>query len=440
MTGISAASDRVLDLLLGATRAPEQIGITSVCSAHPLVLEAACREGVREGRSVLIEATCNQVNQDGGYTGMTPASFRQFVQDIAQQTGLDPSRLVLGGDHLGPNPWKSLPAEAAMAKAEVMVGAYVDAGFRKIHLDTSMGCQGEPAALADEVVAERAARLAIVAERHAKAAGLAPPVYVIGTEVPPPGGATHELQAIAPTPPEAVEKTLAVHRDAFAAAGVSDALKRVIALVVQPGVEFGNSNVVTYDPAAARTLSQELERLPGLVFEAHSTDYQPVAALSALVDDGFAILKVGPGLTFALRETLYGLDAIATELLGPARGAPLPAVMERLMLADPQHWQSHYPGTPEQQRLQRHFSYSDRIRYYWTHPEAARAVDLLFDELSGIAIPETLVSQYLGRLYPRVAAGELPARPRDLCLAAVDLALEPYRIATSAHRRRGERA
>ena len=101
MTGISAASDRVLDLLLGATRAPEQIGITSVCSAHPLVLEAACREGVREGRSVLIEATCNQVNQDGGYTGMTPASFRQFVQDIAQQTGLDPSRLVLGSAYMG---------------------------------------------------------------------------------------------------------------------------------------------------------------------------------------------------------------------------------------------------------------------------------------------------------------------------------------------------
>jgi D-tagatose-1,6-bisphosphate aldolase subunit GatZ/KbaZ len=432
MTAISAARDRVLGLLLGAARAPGQTGITSVCSAHPLVLEAACREGVREGRSVLIEATCNQVNQDGGYTGMTPTAFRQFVLGIAGGVGLDPSRLVLGGDHLGPNPWKSLSAEAAMTKAETMVGAYVDAGFRKIHLDTSMGCQDEPAALADEIVAERAARLAVVAERHASAADRAAPVYVIGTEVPPPGGATHELQAIEPTPPEAVEKTLAVHRDAFAAAGVSDAFDRVIALVVQPGVEFGNSNVVTYDPAAARALSQGLEHLPGLVFEAHSTDYQPVEALSALVDDGFAILKVGPGLTFALREALYGLDAIATELRGPSGREPLKAVMERLMLADPQHWQSHYPGTPDQQRLQRHFSYSDRIRYYWTQAEATDAVDLLFGELSGIAIPETLVSQYLGRLYPRVAAGELPARPRDLCLAAIDLALEPYRIATSA--------
>jgi D-tagatose-1,6-bisphosphate aldolase subunit GatZ/KbaZ len=432
MIAISAARDRVLDLLLGAARAPGQVGITSVCSAHPLVLEAACREGVREGRPVLIEATCNQVNQDGGYTGMTPAGFRQFVLDIAGKAGLDPSRLVLGGDHLGPNPWKSLSAEAAMAKAEAMVGAYVDAGFRKIHLDTSMGCQGEPAALADEIVAQRAARLAVVAERHAKAADRAPPVYVIGTEVPPPGGATHELQAIEPTPPKAVEKTLAVHREAFAAAGVSDAFDRVIALVVQPGVEFGNSNVVTYDPAAARALSQGLEHLPGLVFEAHSTDYQPVDALSALVDDGFAILKVGPGLTFALREALYGLDAIATELRGPSRREPLHAVMERLMLADPQHWQSHYPGTPDQQRLQRHFSYSDRIRYYWTQAEAMKTIDLLFHELSGIAIPETLVSQYLGRLYPRVAVGELPARPKDLCLAAVDLALEPYRIATSA--------
>jgi D-tagatose-1,6-bisphosphate aldolase subunit GatZ/KbaZ len=427
---MSGARDRVLDLLLGGQRSAGQVGITSVCSAHPLVLEAACREAKQAGTAVLIEATCNQVNQDGGYTGMTPADFRGFVLEIAKAAGLAPERVILGGDHLGPNPWKALPAEEAMAKAETMVAAYVAAGFRKIHLDCSMGCKGEPAALADAVVAERAARLAKVAEATARAAGLPGPVYVIGTEVPPPGGATHEIQAIEVTAPDAAERTFAVHREAFAAAGVPAALERVIALVVQPGVEFGNANVVVYDPPAARQLSAALERLPGLAFEAHSTDYQPNTALSALVDDGFAILKVGPGLTFALREALYGLDAIARELrLG--HGEPLPAAMERLMLAEPANWRSHYPGTPDEQYLQRHFSYSDRIRYYWTHPKAVAAVDRLLEQLEAAAIPETLVSQYLGRLYPAVAAGTLPARPRELCLAAVDLALAPYREATT---------
>jgi D-tagatose-1,6-bisphosphate aldolase subunit GatZ/KbaZ len=279
-------------------------------------------------------------------------------------------------------------------------------------------------------VAERAARLAKVAEATAREAGLPLPVYIIGTEVPPPGGATHEIQTIEVTSPAAAERTLAVHREAFAAAGVSGALERVIGLVVQPGVEFGNANVVLYDQSAARRLSAALERLPGLVFEAHSTDYQPTSALSALVDDGFAILKVGPGLTFALREALYGLDAIARELrLG--HGEPLPEVMERLMLAETANWRSHYPGTPDEQYLQRHFSYSDRIRYYWTHPEAVAAVDRLFAKLEAVSIPETLVSQYLGRLYPAVAAGSLKATPKALCLAAIDLALEPYRVATT---------
>jgi len=425
-----AGRDRVLSLLLGADRHPAQTGITSVCSAHPLVLEAACREAACAGAAVLIEATCNQVNQEGGYTGMTPQAFRDFVFAIAERSGLTRSRVILGGDHLGPNPWKGLAAEAAMQRAEAMVAAYVAAGFRKIHLDCSMGCRGEPAALADDIVAARAARLARVAEAHAEAAGLAPPVYVIGTEVPPPGGATHAIETIAVTAPAAAARTLAVHRDAFAAAGANAALARVLALVVQPGVEFGNANVVVYERAAAQGLSRSLAELGGLVFEAHSTDYQPASALAGLVADGFAILKVGPGLTFALREALYGLDAIAGEMLG-AEAQGLQSVMEALMVRDPRHWQGHYPGTPEQQYLQRHFSYSDRIRYYWTQAEAAAAVDGLLARLDAVTIPETLVSQYLGRLYPAVAAGRVPARARALCLAAIDLALVPYRAATA---------
>ena len=90
-------------------------GVTSVCTAHPLVIEAALSHGLRTGQRVLIEATCNQVNQDGGYTGMTPADFRGFVEGIATEVGFDPARIILGGDHLGPNPWKHLPPEEAMA-------------------------------------------------------------------------------------------------------------------------------------------------------------------------------------------------------------------------------------------------------------------------------------------------------------------------------------
>jgi D-tagatose-bisphosphate aldolase class II non-catalytic subunit len=416
--------DRALKHLVGGRASVR--GISSVCSAHPLVIEAALRRGKAEHAAVLVEATCNQVNQEGGYTGMTPADFRRFVEAIAARVEFPLDDLILGGDHLGPNPWKSLPAEEAMARAAIMIAAYVDAGFRKIHLDTSMGCAGEPDALADDVTAKRAARLARVSEDRAALSNLPKPSYIVGTEVPPPGGATHVLDELAITDPAAVERTRAVHQEAFAAAGVDAAFERVIGIVVQPGVEFGNANVVVYKPARARALSAALEQLPGLVFEAHSTDYQPTTALSALVEDGFAILKVGPGLTFALREAFYGLDAIAAELVPSPQSGSVQETMERVMLENPAHWKSHYPGTLAEQRLQRHFSYSDRIRYYWPDRRATGAVDRLMQRLQGHAIPETLISQHLARVYPQVAAGEVAAEPRALCLAAVNAALDPY--------------
>lgn len=431
MSAINESRQIALQKLFGTRSLPLPRGITSVCSAHPLVIEAALRRAAAENQVALIEATCNQVNQEGGYTGMTPLDFRNFIEGIAATIAFPLERIILGGDHLGPNPWRKLTPEDAMVRAEAMVAAYVEAGFEKIHLDTSMGCAGEPIALADELTAARAARLAKAAEDAAFRSGLRPPLYVIGTEVPPPGGATHELEEIEVTHADAVVNTLDVHRAAFAAAGVASALERVIAIVVQPGVEFGNSNVALYRPDRAQGLIASLDQMPGLLFEAHSTDYQPTEALSALVDGGFAILKVGPGLTFALREALYGLQAIADTIEGGTSEDGLAATLEALMIEQPAHWAGHYGGSAEEERLQRHFSYSDRIRYYWPDARAAAAVDDMFGRFHG-DIPETLISQYLARVYPSVISKQIAPRPRDLCLAAIDAALAPYFDATAA--------
>jgi D-tagatose-bisphosphate aldolase class II non-catalytic subunit len=399
-------------------------GVTSVCTAHPFVIEAALSLGLRNGQRVLIEATCNQVNQEGGYTGMTPSDFRRFVEAIASRVGFDPSRIILGGDHLGPNPWKHLPAGEAMRRAKAMIEAYAQAGFAKLHLDTSMGCAGEPRALADEVTSERAAALAEVAEG---AVGNGPaPVYIIGTEVPVPGGAQHALNSLEVTRPEAALRTVDVHRKAFSNAGLEAAFARAIGVVVQPGVEFASTEVIPYNPQKAERLTRALANLPGFVFEAHSTDYQPAACLDALVRDGFAILKVGPWLTFALREALYGLDCIAHVLDPTPTADTLPAAMETLMLKEPGNWRKYYEGRPEELRLQRHFSFSDRIRYYWPHPEAQAAVDRLFANLGDKPIPEPLISQYLGGVYPKVAEGSLSARPKELVAGAVLQVLRQY--------------
>ncbi|WP_295080436.1 D-tagatose-bisphosphate aldolase, class II, non-catalytic subunit [Tabrizicola sp.] len=405
-------------------RAGMKPGITSVCSAHPTVIEATLRHGSKTGLPVVIEATCNQVNQDGGYTGMTPADFRDLVFTMADRVGYPKDRIILGGDHLGPNPWKHLPADQAMAKAEEMIAAFAAAGFTKLHLDTSMGCFGEPVALADAKTAERAARLAAMAEAHHK--GSHAPVYVIGTEVPVPGGAVDGLDHLQITEPASVATTYEVHRSAFDAAGQSDAFSRVIALVVQPGVEFGHDDVIHYAPEKARALSAVLSDLPTVVFEAHSTDYQTDAGLRQMVGDGFSILKVGPWLTFALREALYGLDAIADVLDGTAPQNGLMRTMESVMQTSPANWAKYYHGSDTDLWVQRHFSYSDRIRYYWPDVVAHSAVEKLKARLSGRRIPAPVRQQYLPT---SVDAG--PADIDGLLRQSVEAVLNTYHAATT---------
>ena len=399
-----------------------QRGIYSVCSAHPWVLEAAMRRHAGCAAPLLIEATCNQVNQFGGYTGMTPADFRDAVFDIAGRAGFAPERILLGGDHLGPFPWQHLSAEDAMSRALDLVRLFVEAGYSKIHLDASMSCLGDPHPLPDSTIAERAARLCAAAE---SAAGPHPPVYVIGTEVPTPGGAVDEAE-LAVTSPGDAERAIQLHREAFAAAGLDEAWKRVIALVVQPGVEFGHLSVHDYAPARAQTLCAMLADHPNLVFEAHSTDYQIPHALAALVRDGFAILKVGPALTFAMRQALFALAAIEGEWIAPARQSRLRQTVEEAMLHSPGQWQKHYAGSLQEQHRLRVHSYSDRIRYYWQDPGVQSAVTRLVANLEEFGIPETMLSDYLPVQYSGVRAGALENKPIPLILDAIGAALDPY--------------
>ena len=411
--------------IVGRHKRGEPVGVWSLCSAHPLVIEAAMHEANAHGAPLLIEATCNQVNQFGGYTGMTPDAFHRFVHDLGDRAGFPRNRLWLGGDHLGPNAWQGETAATALERSDTLVAQYVAAGFRKIHLDCSMACADDPAPLPEDLIATRAARLCSVAELAWHESGGEAPVYVLGTEVPTPGGATEELHELEVTRPESVEATIATHRRAFADAGLSMAWSRVIALVVQPGVEFDHHKVVDYEPAKARALSAFIERDPQLVFEAHSTDYQAPDKLRALVRDHFAILKVGPAATFALRETLWALAAIEGELPGIRQRSGLREVALGVMRADPRHWRSHYRDR-DTETLDLTYSLSDRIRYYWPHPDVQRACAMLLDNLRGHPLPMTLVSQYLPRQYEAIRTRRLDATVDALLADGIASALRPY--------------
>lgn len=387
-------TDHALDRLAAQQRAGRAVGVTSVCSAHPLVLDEAVRFGASGSHVVLIEATCNQVNQDGGYTGMQPTDFRRQVEQLAASHGLPAERLVLGGDHLGPNPWRHLPAATAMAKAEDLVRAFVGAGYTKIHLDTSIRCADDPpGALHPALVAERAASLAVVSEEVASAEGFEPR-YVIGTEVPVPGGESEGTHGIHVSTVADVDETIELTQLAFEGAGVGQAWQRVRAVVAQPGVEFSDAELFGYEAGQAAHLAACLEPGHPLVYEAHSTDYQSREALAALVADKFAVLKVGPGLTFAYREALFALSFIEDELFGAAASG-VRSVLDKAMLAEPKDWEPFYPRGAQAAAFARKYSRSDRSRYYWPVPAVREAVEGLQHNLDTHGIPLELVSQFL---------------------------------------------
>ena len=379
--------------IVAQNRGGTAVAMASVCSAQPDVLSASLLLAQEHGRAILVEATSNQVNQFGGYTGMKPADFIAHVRDLAAQLGVDPALIVFGGDHLGPQVWRAEPADSAMAKARDLMRAYVEAGFTKIHLDCSEGCKGEPAQVDDDISATRAASLAAVCEEYApNRAALS---YVIGTEVPPPGGARADEagQTIAPTKPDRARHTLERHFAAFKAEGLTDAWTRVVGLVVQPGLEFAPTHIDHFDIAAPDDLSAALSDSPHIAFEAHSTDYQLDTVYPDLARRHFAVLKVGPALTFAYRQALYALDAMS-HWVDPARsGHDLADAMETLMVAKPAHWSKHYEGSAAELHLQRHFGYADRIRYYWPEEAAQAATATLFKTMAP-ALPAPLISQY----------------------------------------------
>ena len=416
---------------LSAERSPERAcGLCSVCSSHPLVIEAAVRFAGRTGKPLLVEATANQVNQHGGYTGLVPETFVAMVDRLRRENAVDPSLVVVGGDHLGPYPWRAEPEEPAMREAQVLVRQFVHAGARKIHLDASMALAGESAAVLQSGSAvARAVSLCRTAEEESRLHRGVPPVYVIGTEVPVPGGeAVARSKAAAPvvTRPDDVVETILLHRRLFHEAGLDDAWTRVIAVVVQPGIDFDALTVYPYRRDLAAPLVGVLADFPGLVFEAHSTDYQSTSALRALVEDGFAILKVGPELTFTLREGLFGLSAIEDELLrGSKDRSNLRAVVLETMREKPGSWRGYYTEGEALPFLMT-YGYSDRMRYYWDHSDVARATRNLFANLGRSEIPLPLISQFLPHL-PHVS--DLPpARrsPKELLLAMIEAPLERY--------------
>ncbi len=419
--------------LLNERKVNDVKGIVSICTANPRVLKA-CFNFYKDIQSPLvIEATANQVNQEGGYTGMVPETFKRFVYALAEEAKFPLERLFLGGDHLGPLTWSKLNEAEALEKSKILVRDYVLAGFTKIHLDTSMRLadDSKEEMLSTGVIARRGITLLQVCEdayqeRLKTVPDALQPVYIIGSEVPIPGGAQEE-EGIEVTKVDDFKNTVKVYRKHMEAKGLLDVWDRVLAVVVQPGVEFGDASVHEYDRDKAKTLISSLNDVSGLVFEGHSTDYQTRFGLKEMVEDGIAILKVGPALTFALREGLYALAYMEKALVDESSQSKFMDVLEDVMLEKPNNWMKHYHGSEAELVFKRHYSFSDRSRYYMPDERIEHAVEVMMKNLKDI--PLSLLSQFMPIQYRKVREGQLEKKPELLAQDVVHELLKDYRYA-----------
>ncbi len=415
-------------------------GIVSVCCSNKFVIEAAMDKLRDKDIALLVEATANQVDQFGGYTGMKPSEYRRFILELCKKNNFPEDRVVLGGDHLGPLTWRDIDPEQAMENSKELIRQYVMAGFTKIHIDTSMKIKGdsENNDFGDEIIADRAGILCSVAESAYKELvkenkDAIHPIYVIGSEVPIPGGAEgeegEEEEGISVTKVENFKTTIETFKEAFKRHNVKSAFDYVVAVVVQPGVEFSSETVCEYDREKAKKLSEAIKEYDSILFEAHSTDYQTKYALREMVEDGFVILKVGPELTFGFREGAFALNCIEEELLQYNDKFELSRFREILdfeMVKDSRQWEKHYVGSGRKVKLERKYSLSDRCRYYMPNEEVDFALNKMLDNLSKVDIPLPLISQYLPNQYRLIREGKLENNPIELLKSKIGEYIDDY--------------
>ena len=426
-----------LKIMIEKRQKGESAGIASYCTANEFALEAALLRAKQTNTAVLIEATANQVNQFGGYTGMKPVDFMNKVLSLAEKIGIDKNQVILAGDHLGPLTWQNEPEKSAMEKAKELVYQYARAGFTKIHIDTSMKVADDPEGiLSTETIARRGVELyKVCMEAYNELLKENPeairPVFIIGSEVPIPGGAQEEEDTLAVTKPEAFVDTVNTYKRLFEEYGVKDGWNDVIAVVVQPGVEFGDDQVFLYNREEAKQLCTKLKEYPDIVFEGHSTDYQSAECLKQMVEDGIAILKVGPALTYGLREALFGLSMMEKELVPEQERADFISVMEKTMLEKPDNWKKHYHGNEKELHLARKYSFSDRARYYIGLEDNTEAINKLFDNLRKYDIPMNMLHQYMPLQYNKVRDGSITKDPKDLAIDGILEFMHDYEYATN---------
>ena len=348
----------------------KQKALPSFCTANFDVIESIFYFCNSNKLPCLIECTSNQVNQDGGYTNHSPNKFIKKINNLRKKIKFNRSKLFLGGDHLGPLPWKSSSNKIALDNSIVLINKFLNEKFDKIHIDTSIKCKNDKL-MNSKKIFDRTFKILNSKTIKKK---IKDRFLIIGTEVPLSG--SDNTKDIIITNFKQIEsqslkfiKFLDVH----------NFKKKKFGLVIEPGMKYMNSSI---KKPLLKTFSDKKNFSidNNFVFEAHSTDYQPQKILEKLVDNNFKFLKVGPELTYNYSKALYFMNYIEKKFFKNSESDIKKNIL-LVMKQNKKYWKDYYNNQNNKLFLN---SKLNRSRYYLNFKAVRDSINILKSNINQI--------------------------------------------------------
>ena len=350
--------------------------LPSFCTANIDVLKSIMFFCNLKKLPCLIECTSNQVNQDGGYTNKTPKKFIKEISNLRKKIKLSKNRLFIGGDHLGPLPWKKKNKQLAIKNSIKLIESFLKEKFCKIHIDTSIKCRDDKI-FNNEIIFERTKQ---ILENIKIKKRINDKFLIIGSEVPISGSGDNKRVVL--TTKKQIKNECIKFRQVLKGSKLDK--NRKFGLVVEPGMKYMHKFLKK--PNLKNFSDKKIfSEKNNFVFEAHSTDYQPFSILKKLVDNNFKFLKVGPELTYNYSRSLFFMERLEKKL--KKKRSLIKINIINSMKKKNKYWLGYYKANKVNLFLE---SKLDRMRYYLNNQKVINSINILKKNINTISLEKIL--------------------------------------------------
>lgn len=363
--------------------------IFAACPNSMAVMKAALNSAKRCNAPIKFATTLNQVDLDGGYTGLTPKQFVDKIKQLAKAINLQ-SPVLIAIDHGGP--WlkdshrkENLNYEETMERVKKSFEAAIEAGYDLIHVDPTIDVtlpKGDIIAI--ETVAKRTVILIKHCEAYRLQKGLPKIAYEVGTEEV--HGGLVDLSVF--------NKFFVLLKEGLEREGLSDAWPCFV--VGKVGTDL---HTTEFDAEVAKTIV-DIAANYGSVIKGHYSDN--VTNPEAYPKAGMGGANVGPEFTECEYEGLMELEEIENQLFREGHVPKMSGIKQTLWnavissgrwvkwLEKEENSKDFYTNELERQE----WLVKTGCRYIWQNPEVVSSRAELYENLenNGVKAEQILLS------------------------------------------------